>query len=217
MITLAIVDDHRYLLPASAAHLDSYPDLRVVATGSTVAEVQAAVAEPPTVVVLDVWLAEDPEDPRPTFAANLARLREWGTRVVVATNDMVTSGFRVTAFHAGVVAIVAKQSDQDELLAAIRHAPTGGQLLTPDWNSHLESYGGRLPVALSPQETRVMRLFAVQMTHEEIATALGLSKTTVKWHIENVKAKYAAADRPTATRAELGREIRRDGHLPGGS
>jgi DNA-binding CsgD family transcriptional regulator len=53
-------------------------------------------------------------------------------------------------------------------------------------------------VALTPREAAILRLVAKGRTSEEIAIALGISVTTVKWHIGNVLRKLGASSRAEA-------------------
>lgn len=205
MITIGHIDDHRVILVAVAAWLErEAPDIQVLASTVSVQELIEALPEPPDVVVLDPVLRDGTE-----FAANVVRLHEWGTRIVVSTSDTSTPAFRTIAFREDVAAFVEKRTDAEELLTAIRAAAAGRRHETEEWTRHL----GLEPVSLTPRERAVIRLYAVGMTFEEGGRALEISRETFKWHIENVRGKYREVDRPVRTRADLTDQVRRDGHL----
>ncbi|MFD2578151.1 helix-turn-helix transcriptional regulator [Novosphingobium colocasiae] len=51
---------------------------------------------------------------------------------------------------------------------------------------------------LTPRELDMLRLVAVGMSNERIAARLGISITTVKWHLQNVFGKMDVRNRSAA-------------------
>jgi DNA-binding NarL/FixJ family response regulator len=57
---------------------------------------------------------------------------------------------------------------------------------------------GTLPEALTPREIEVLRLLAEGVGNKEIASRLGLSEHTVKFHVASIMGKLGAESRTEA-------------------
>jgi DNA-binding NarL/FixJ family response regulator len=124
-------------------------------------------------------------------ATRLIADRDPQVRIVVLTGSAYE---RVTdALEAGASAVVLKDADVEELLAAIRSAPARG---------HLPPHGHGQPDGpsdgLSPRETEVIGLLTMGRTKRQIAHELGITERTVKTHLSSVFRTVGAADRVQA-------------------
>ena len=63
---------------------------------------------------------------------------------------------------------------------------------------------------LSPRQREILALVAAGRTSKEIASALGISESTVNWHVANVFARLGASSRAEAVALAMREEV--DGH-----
>jgi DNA-binding NarL/FixJ family response regulator len=205
MITVGHVDDETLLRVGFAAWLrQAGDDIEVVGSAGSVAELRAALAAAPDVVVLDPVLRNGT-----TLQDNIRALHAWGARVVVTTNDTGTAGLRITAFQEDVAGFLEKGEDPRELLAAIRAAAQGRRYVTEHWTRFLVQ--GHVP--LTPRQRDAVRCYSAGMTYAEGARRMNISYDGFKEHIEAARRRYRLAGRSAGTRAELRDQAERDGHL----
>jgi NarL family two-component system response regulator YdfI len=124
---------------------------------------------------------------------------------VVALIDEPSADWVASALRSGVKAILPRDSSIDEILAAIQAAHAGLVLLDPDVTQQLAS---RIPAPtaqpttgfddLTPREIEVLRMLAEGLGNREMATRLGISDHTVKFHISSILDKFGAATRTEA-------------------
>jgi two-component system, NarL family, response regulator YdfI len=108
--------------------------------------------------------------------------------------------------YSGVRAILPRDASPEEIIAAVQVAATGLIALHPDAFGYLLSRirsGERPELAfsdpiLSPREIKILRMIAEGLGNKEIASKLGISDHTVKFHISSIFAKLGAANRAEA-------------------
>ena len=121
--------------------------------------------------------------------------------LVVTVFEDDTSVF--PAIRAGARGYLLKNTEQDELLRAIRTVANGGAIFSPGIAQRVLSYlNTPAPSAptqafdeLTNRERDILELIARGNTNAEIAEALGLSPKTVSNNISNVLMKVQATDR----------------------
>lgn len=109
------------------------------------------------------------------------------------------------ALLSGVKAILPRDADLNELVAAIQAAFTGYLFLAPEFAHDLLSHV-RAPAGpsdppleeLTPREIEILRLLAEGSGNREIASQLGISDHTVKFHISSILNKLDATSRTEA-------------------
>jgi DNA-binding NarL/FixJ family response regulator len=107
------------------------------------------------------------------------------------------------AIRAGARGYLLKNTEQDELLRAIRTVANGGAIFSPGIAQRVLSYLSTPEAAaprnafdeLSARERGILELIAQGQTNAEIAATLGLSPKTVSNNISNVLVKLQATDR----------------------
>jgi DNA-binding NarL/FixJ family response regulator len=121
------------------------------------------------------------------------------------------------AIRAGARGYLLKNTEQDELLRAIRTVAAGGAIFSPGIAQRVLGYlsaptpdmPGQVFDELTQREREILDLIAQGETNAEIAATLYLSPKTVSNHISNVLAKVQATDRAKlmllALQAGLGR------------
>jgi len=103
-------------------------------------------------------------------------------------------------------AILSRESDPDDIISAILAAHDGLVLLSaPAAESLAAVYDDRalevetgLPEEITSRETDVLRMVAEGLVNKDIATRLGISEHTVKFHISSILDKLGASTRTEA-------------------
>lgn len=104
------------------------------------------------------------------------------------------------AWSAGARAVVARTVDGEALSAAIHAASTGMLMLDPE----LVGLAPRVAIDpreaedLTPREVEVLQHLASGLANKEIASRLGISDHTVKFHVNAVLHKLSAESRTEA-------------------
>jgi NarL family two-component system response regulator YdfI len=105
-----------------------------------------------------------------------------------------------------VRAILSRESDPDDVISAIYAAHDGLVLLgAPAAESFAAVYDDRplevetgLSEEITSRETDVLRMLAEGLVNKDIATRLGISEHTVKFHISSILDKLGASTRTEA-------------------
>ncbi len=204
-----VVDNHE-AIHAGIRHWCSQadPPIAVVASYRSVDELlthhpgSAAGAE---VVVFDVEL----QPGRPGLG-ELRRIVDLGHRVVVYTH-ITAAEIMLQAMEAGAASFVTKLDDCTHLVDAIRVANRGGAHIAPHAAAALchNAIFGR--PQLAPREKEVLLAWFQTDSKDEVARRLSIAPTTVRTHLERVRAKYAAAGRSAPTKAALVARAIQDG------
>jgi DNA-binding NarL/FixJ family response regulator len=206
MITVLLADDHPLIRKGFRLILDAEPDIEVAGEASDGAmAVSMASALVPDVVLMDVRmpLRDGIEATRDIAAAGLR------SKVLILTtfdlDDYVYAGLR-----AGASGFLLKDTQPDDLVAAIRTIAAGDSVLAPTATRRLirrfteqpERPSGqraeKIRRALTPREQDVFALMAAGMSNSEIAARMHLSAGTVKVHVGRILAKLGLRDRVQA-------------------
>jgi DNA-binding NarL/FixJ family response regulator len=107
------------------------------------------------------------------------------------------------ALEAGASGYLLKDSDADEVAAAVRAAHRGGLQLDPGVARRLMSSLHELrrddPTAeLTPRELEVLRLVGAGKANKEIAAELVISERTARTHVSNILGKLGLSSRTQA-------------------
>jgi DNA-binding NarL/FixJ family response regulator len=194
-ITIAIVDDHdsvRLGVKAGAQEAGYV----VVEHADSVQALLTKLKEPPSVVVLDLSLADGS-----TPAANVKKLVKFGSKVLIYSiadnKDKVNEALRE-----GAEGLVSKGQDMTTLFEAIRLSANGITINTTETVAAIDN-DISFRANLSERELQVVRLYASGMTLKSVAYELKLSKYTVKEHIDRARDKYSKVGRPVTGKSEL--------------
>lgn len=204
-IRILLVEDHAFTRDGLRATLNLENDLRVRSEARSGEEALERLAQTEVdVAVLDIGL---PGMDGIQTAAEIKR--GWpAVRIVMLTaHDLREEVF--AALASGADAYCLKSARPELLLLAIRAAAAGSAYLDPQVAHHVLS-GVRLPdagTALTPRELDVLRLIAEGLGNREIASALEISVSTVKLHVQELLTKLQAADRTQAAVKALRRGL----------
>jgi DNA-binding NarL/FixJ family response regulator len=203
-ISVLVVDDHAVVRRGLQAFLESEPDLEVVgdADGGTQALSLLAKLDSegrrPDVVVMDLQMS--PVDGIESTRQIRAR---YGDVEVVALTSFAEEERVHGALAAGASGYLLKDSDADEVAAAVRAAYRGELQLDPSVARRLMSSlraGPRedLTAQLTSRELEVLRLVGVGKANKEIAAQLTISDRTARTHVSNILRKLGLSSRTQA-------------------
>jgi DNA-binding NarL/FixJ family response regulator len=203
-ISVLVVDDHAVVRRGLQAFLESEPDLEVVgdADGGTQALSLLAKLDSegrrPDVVVMDLQMS--PVDGIESTRQIRAR---YGDVEVVALTSFAEEERVHGALAAGASGYLLKDSDADEVAAAVRAAYRGELQLDPAVARRLMSSlraGPRedLTAELTSRELQVLRLVGAGKANKEIAAELSISDRTARTHVSNILRKLGLSSRTQA-------------------
>ena len=208
MISVGIVDDHPIIRHGLSHLLGQWPGVKVVASGATIAELGAV--EGLDVVVLDLYLGTD--YPALEAVAVLA-----ASTAVLVVSVSARPADVLGAIQAGAAGYLTKDCQPELLAAGVLTAASGGFALTGELADIVLSATPGLQGAgdaaaarrLSPREEQTLGYIARGFTHEQIATRLGIRKSTVNTYVERIREKLQLGNKADLTRAALERSHRR--------
>ena len=198
-IRILVADDHA-LLRRGLVNLLKYPkDFSIVGEACNGEEaVTLAARLEPDVVVMDLSM------PVMDGVEATRRIRENrpGTRILILTT-FGTSVDVARAVRAGASGALVKDSDDDELLAAIRTAADGGTAFSPEIQAQLQEP----PPELTDRQREILESIVHGLASDAIAAKLGISSDAVNQHINAIRTKLGAANRAEAVAIALRKHL----------
>ena len=203
-IDVLVVDDHEVVRRGLLAFLDSEPDIDVVGEaegGAQALELLASMeaqGQRPDVIVMDLQMA--PID----GIESTRRVRALYDDIEVVALTSFAEEERVhAALQAGASGYVLKDSDADDVAAAVRAAHRGELRIDPlvarRLMSSLREAQDDEPIAeLTSRELDVLRLVAAGEPNKQIATDLGISERTARTHVSRILRKLGLSSRTQA-------------------
>ncbi len=206
-VRVLVVDDQELVREGIASLLGLQPGITVVgAVADGRQAVEAAVVDPPDVILMDVRM---PVMDGVEAAALIGERAPTCKVVMLTTFD--DDEYVVRALGAGAAGYLLKNLPAAELAAAVRLAHAGvtqldasvARLLTTALTTASAPAAPRSadpapPADLTAREVEVLRLIAAGSTNREIASRLYLSEGTVKNHISRILGRLGLRDRTQA-------------------
>lgn len=200
-IRVLVADDHTIVRQGLVSLLQQEPDLSVVAQAGNGQEAVKMFSQyQPDVVLMDLRMPQmDGVEAIMTICAKFTNPQV----VVLTTYDGDEDIYR--GLQAGAKGYLLKDTEPDELFAAIRTvfvgkkyipSPVGAKLAERMENSQL-----------SDRELQVIRLIIWGKSNQQISETLHISKSTVKFHVNNILSKLNVNDRTQAAIVALKRGI----------
>lgn len=200
-IRVLVVDDHPVVRQGLIGMLEEAPDIVIVGQGRNGHEAIAVFQQQqPDVALMDLRMPEMGGVQAITVICNKIP----DARIIVLTtydsDEEIYQGLR-----AGAKGYLLKDSEPAELLTAIRTVNRGQQYIPPNVAAKLVQ---RMTAPeLSDRELEVLQLVGQGMSNQEISTALDISESTVKTHINRILSKLDVKDRTQAAIIALKRGI----------
>ena len=202
-ISVVVVDDHEIVRRGLLAFLDCEPDIEVVGEapgGPEALELLAALDSErrrPDVIVMDLRMA--PVDGIESTRRIRARYRDIE---VVALTSFAEEERVHAALEAGAAGYVLKDSDADDVAAAVRAAHRGELKIDPlvarRLMSPVRGRGVDRVAELTSRELDVLRLVAAGKPNKQIANELSISERTARTHVSRILRKLHLSSRTQA-------------------
>lgn len=200
-IRVLIVDDEALVRHALRIFVDTGPDMTVVGEAADGAGAVAAVeALRPNVVLMDLQMPQM----NGIEATKQITGMSSGTHVLAVTT-FSSERHVVPALRAGASGYLVKDTEPEDLLAAIREINAGRAVMSPGVTRDLiqslrddpirRDHSAPLPDALTARELTLVRLIARGMSNAEIARTVHLAEPTVKAALSRIMAKWSVRDR----------------------
>ena len=200
-IRVMIVDDHSIVRMGLAAILDLEKDLAVCGTAESGAEaVDAALRLKPDAIVMDLMMPD--LDGAEATAAIRKVLPD--AKILILTT-FGTSRELSRAVSAGATGAVTKNIANAELVAAIHDTAEGRPHFSPEIRQALDDTAW-IP-DFTPRQMEVLKSITRGLSNDDIARQLGLSKTRIKQHLNEIYEKLGAANRAEAVAIAIHREL----------
>lgn len=195
-IRVVIADDHQVVRSGLEQLLATTHDIVLVGMAANGREaIDVVAAERPDVVLMDLSMPEVDG----VQATEAIRSQFPECRVLVLTSFSDQSRI-MAALNAGAEGYLLKDSDPDDIAAAIRSVHAGESPLDPKAaRVLLESRRVRQEtVSLTDREREVLLLVTSGLANKQIGRRLGISERTVKAHLTNVFQRLGVSDRTQA-------------------
>ena len=203
-IGVLIVDDHEVVRRGLLAFLDSEPDIEVLGQAGGGGEALKLLASMksdgslPDVVVMDLQMA--PID----GIESTRQIRALYNDIEIVALTSFAEEERVhAALQAGATGYLLKDSDADDVAAAVRAAHRGELQLDPVIARRLmaslrEERADDPTAELTARELEVLRLVAAGKPNKQIAGELSISERTARTHVSRILHKLRLSSRTQA-------------------
>jgi len=187
-IRILIADDHAVVRRGIRHILETTPDLVVAAEAGDGGELLEKLSkEPFDVLLMDVTM------PASNPVELIARIKAQHPRVAVLVHSMHAEGpVASRMLKAGASGYITKDSEPEQLLAALRKVAAGGRYIGADLAEQLafgNAAGKPLHELLSDRESQVFFLLASGKTLKAIARELHLSPKTASTYKTRIMQK----------------------------
>ncbi|MBD2468898.1 response regulator transcription factor [Nostoc sp. FACHB-145] len=200
-IRVLIVDDHSIVRQGLAVMIENEPDMTVVGQAANGQEAIAQYKQlQPDVTLIDLRMPQvSGVDAIVAICAEFAHARI----IVLTTYDGDEDIYR--ALRAGAKGYLLKDAEPDALLNAIHIVHSGQQYIPSEVAAKLVQ---RMNIPeLSDREQEVIRQMVLGLSNHDIAAALNITESTVKFHINKILSKLGVSDRTQAVITALKRGL----------
>ena len=188
-IEILLADDHSVVRTGLKAIFSLEKDFKVVGQAENGRDAARLAGElKPDIVVMDLMMPgmTCAEAVRLTIAASP------DTKVLILTSYGTSDELRF-ALDAGASGAITKNMSDDEIAVAIRKVVAGEKVLAPEIKGSLEE--SKRQIVLSERQHLIVESITRGLSNQEIADLLGISRTRVKQHLNEVFDVLGASNR----------------------
>jgi DNA-binding NarL/FixJ family response regulator len=200
-IHILLADDHPIVRDGLAAILDAETDMSVIGQASNGCEaIELFRLHQPDVAILDLHM------PQMSGVEAISAIRaEFPNACIIMFTVYDGDECIYQGLRAGAKSYLLKNTPSDEILEIIRTVATGEKHIPAQVGKKLAERM-ELP-QLSDREREVLQLMSTGKTNKAISAAMGVSESTVKFHVNNILTKLGVSDRTHAVITALKRGI----------
>jgi NarL family two-component system response regulator LiaR len=207
-IRVLVADDHSVVRSGLAAFLSVRDDMELVGEAENGEHaVQLCGEAAPDVVLMDLVM------PVMDGPHAIAAIRKAYPHVQVIALSGYQDEARVqAALEAGAIGYLLKNVSAPALADAIQAAHHGRPTLAPEATEALvraATNPHRADQELTPRENEILSMLAAGLSNHEIAHKMGLSRSTVKFHVSNILSKLHVSSRTGAVAVSLQNNLAR--------
>jgi DNA-binding NarL/FixJ family response regulator len=200
MTRIAIVEDNKVIRESLVEFVQADPGCSCVCACATAEEALRSIPNhKPDIVLMDIQL------PNASGIECTAQLKQLLPSVQIIMVTVYEDPERIfKALRAGACGYLLKRCTPEELLAAIHEVRQGGAPMSREIArkviaSFQEPLAASVAVeGLSPREGEILELVAQGFPNKEIASRVGLTDGTVRWHLQHVYHKLHVRSRTEA-------------------
>jgi DNA-binding NarL/FixJ family response regulator len=200
-IRILLADDHPIVRDGLAAILDAETDMNVIGQASNGYEaVELFRLHQPDVAIVDLHM------PQMSGVDAISAIRaEFPNACLIMFTVYDGDECIYQGLRAGAKSYLLKNTPSDEILEIIRTVATGEKHIPVQVGKKLAERM-ELP-QLSDREREVLQLMSTGKTNKAISAAMGVTESTVKFHVNNILTKLGVSDRTHAVITALKRGI----------
>ena len=200
MTKIAIVEDNRTIRESLMEFSQSDPENRCVCTCDTAENALKVIPKhQPDIVLMDIQL------PNMSGIECCAQLKQMLPSVQIIMVTVYEDTDRIfKALRAGACGYLLKRCSPEELISAIREVQQGGAPMSREIARKV-IFSFQEPIAaaaevedLSPREREILELVAEGYPNKQIASRMGVTDGTVRWHLRHVYHKLHVRSRTEA-------------------
>jgi DNA-binding NarL/FixJ family response regulator len=206
MTRIAIVEDNKVIRESLMEFVQADSECQCVCASATAGEALKEIPRhQPDIVLMDIQL---PDISGIECTARLKQLLPSVQIIMVTVYEDTERIFK--ALRAGACGYILKRCTPEELVSAIREVRQGGAPMSRDIArkvilSFQEPAAAAAEVeGLSPREREILQLVAEGLPNKQIASRVGLTDGTVRWHLRHVYHKLHVRSRTEAALKFLG-------------
>ena len=196
-----IVDDHAVVRMGLSAIINLEKDFTVCGEAENGEKaVRMASALTPDVIIMDLVMPG-----MDGVATTKAILDVSPSSHVLILTTFGSAADISRALKAGATGAVTKNLSNDDLMEAIRSTRDAVRYVSPEIEQSLKEESG--DIHLTPRQREVLDSITRGLSNDNIATQLGISKSRVKQHLNELYEKISAANRAEAVAIALRRQL----------
>lgn len=212
-IRVFVVEDQAKILKAQIKVLETFPDIEIVGSalsGETALEEIEKIQ--PEVILCDLGLPQ-----MSGIEVTRAVKQKWPSIEILIFTIFDEEEKVIEAIGAGAAGYLLKGAEAEKIVEAIKDVKGGGAVIQPNLAKALlrlvnkagenaapgpMSYGSRIPGetphVLTERELEILQIIAKGLSNNEAAKVLGLSKATIRTHLEHIYEKLDVTNRVEA-------------------